>query len=206
MQLRARAALVSFLTIAVSACVSVAPPPGQPSEAVTHLESNVPRSARAAWDLAQQEAKAWTEGAQLTRAEATWSAPSTDGLRSGASTWAFTFVHPRTQQELLVAVSAGGPERVRVGPGQPAARPVAPSQWRVDSSRALGIFLDQGGRGFLDQHPGSDVRVSLLVLQGGSAPVWLVSGIAPSATAVQTMTLDAATGSVLNMQRVPPLS
>jgi hypothetical protein len=90
---------------------------------------------------------------------------------------------------------------VRLAHAQSSVRSVDPKDWKIDSSRALATFLEEGGRIFLEQYPGSDVRVSLLVLPGGSHPVWLVSGIAPQTKAVETLTLHAGTGQVLSVQR-----
>jgi hypothetical protein len=74
------------------------------------------------------------------------------------------------------------------------------ADWHVDSPQALSIFLDNGGRDFLDAHADADVHLHLLTSIENKTLVWLATGLSPDDRVAYTVSINAVTGEVVETQ------
>jgi hypothetical protein len=172
----------------------------------TRVESAVPRptpawkglTAREAYPLAREVARAWQPDAQLSMASSSWRGSATpQELLEGRTTWGFHFVSPSAGQFCVVSVVGDKAQVIESGdiPRVPVLLEVA--DWNVDSPQALSIFLDHSGRDFLAAHAGADVHLRLLTSVENGTLLWLAVGLSAQDDLAHTVSIDAVTGAVV---------
>jgi hypothetical protein len=179
---------LAVLIMAMSGTDSAAeePPPGP---AVT---------ARDTYPAAVSEAQSWQSESQLVSATASWSnVRGGEDLRE-APAWGFTFLSPQTRKIRVVSVTPDGAEHVQTADAGPRTRGVEVSAWQVDSSEVVEIFLNNGGSGFLDQHPGATVSLRVGLEEDSDRLVWYAMGIHSAERATLVIAVDATTGELLS--------
>lgn len=153
-------------------------------------------AAKAAWLLAEEAATGWREDAQLLSATAAWSEATERELASGKTSWGFYFLSPLARQIQAFSVSGESATGTRTFDLTSAPQGIDLSRWQVDSPEAIKIFLDQGGRDFLAQHPGAAVHLRLAAQEEGRL-VWTASGLSSQDRSTFSLEIDATTGEVI---------
>jgi hypothetical protein len=158
-------------------------------------------TAREAYSMAQQEAQAWQDDAQLVGATASWNSVQADQLLRQNASWGFTFLSPQARQVRIVSVGQESAQGVQTINATPRTLALDPASWQVDSPQALTLFLDNGGREFLAQHPAATVTLRLGREQGAERSAWLAFGLDSSDRSSMTLQVDATTGEVTSPAR-----
>jgi hypothetical protein len=179
---------LAVLIMAVSGTDSAtqAPPPGP---ALT---------ARDTYPAAVTEAQTWQPESQLVSASASWAnVQGEEDLREVAA-WGFTFLSPQIRKIRVVSVTPDGAQHVQTADAGPKTRGVEVSAWQVDSTEVVDVFLNNGGDGFLAQHPGSTVSLRVGLEEDSDRLVWYAMGIHSAERATLVITVDATTGELLS--------
>jgi hypothetical protein len=158
-------------------------------------------TAREAYPLAEEAAKAWQPDAKLSNASSSWGGGVTpQELLEGKTTWGFHFVSPSASQFCIVSVVGEEAQVIKSDniPRVPVL--LALSDWHVDSPQALSIFLDNGGRDFLAAHTEADVHLHLFTRVENETLLWLASALAADEETVYTVLINAVTGAVVETQ------
>jgi len=153
-------------------------------------------TAKEAYPSALEAAQAWQGDAQLVSANASWRDLGPQELLEEEVSWAFTFFSPLARQIEILSVTPGGPETVESIDVTPQTRVVDVGLWQVDSHQVLGLFLDHGGRDFLNQNPDSAVNLRLGPGEGGEPLVWLAFGISSANNGTHTVQINPTSGEV----------
>jgi hypothetical protein len=193
--------LVVVVFVLLSQVISRAPSSSQavvaataPPQAAARLPGGS-HTVRSLYPRADQAARTWNGDAVLVSATASWPFARLDDL-SQATDWVFQFYSPGTHQIYVVGV---GPERITpiVGSHSPyALSAIPPEQWQVDSHVAISTWLDHGGAQFLSGHSVVDVSARLRYGEDGRS-AWTVMGMARDQDLFHTVTVDAASGQVM---------
>lgn len=162
------------------------------------------RTARIAYVAAQQAGRQWQEDAVLVRAEATWPRDTgVEDLQVGAANWAYTFYSPAAGRTALVTVQDGEASLLSESEGkvnQPLANVTG---WNVDSQQALTQFLEAGGSAFMREARTTTAIMELSLANENQRPEWFMSLFANRSGRSFNMRLDASTGEVLEVERLP---
>jgi len=158
-------------------------------------------TAREAYPLAREAARAWQPDAQLSMASSAWRGNATSQeLLEGRTTWGFHFVSPATGQFCVISVVGDKAQVVESGdiPRVPVLLEVA--DWNIDSPQALSLFLEHSGRDFLAAHAGADVHLRLLAGVENETLLWLAVGLPANDDLAHTVSIDAVTGAVVEIK------
>jgi hypothetical protein len=157
------------------------------------------QSAKVAYAGALGRARAWQPDVQLVSVTAAWD--NTTPARLGqAEAWDFSFFSPGHERIYLVTQR---PEQAPAGRAHPfklsyPSPVIAPESWLVDSNEAINIWLSSGGSTFLDTFPENHVELLLRQSTDANTPVWNIIGTSDDQSQLFFLTIDAATGTVLN--------
>jgi hypothetical protein len=157
-----------------------------------------PLTAREAYALAVSEARQWQEDAQLVNATASWADVSSEQQLGQDVAWGFTFLSASSREAKIVSVTRLGAESARDMPSTAAMRTADLTSWDIDSSEAVNLLLEHGGRDFISQHPGATITLRLGPEEQGTRLVWLALGIQSADRSTIVLEIDASTGEVLN--------
>ncbi len=175
--------------------------PGQPTpnpEAVF----NIPFSggtAKTAYLSALNKAQAWSSDVELVAASASWSNATPEDL-GRVDLWDFSFFSDGHKRIFFNLVATDQPVTGRAHPfklTRPPAR-INPAEWIIDSDEAVSIWLNNGGGAFLEAMPGNHVEALLRQSANDGKPVWNIVGTSADQSQMFFLTIDAATGTVLN--------
>ena len=126
-----------------------------------------PLTAREGYRAALPTARAWSEDAQLWRAQTTWSAGTE--LQAPPPAWNFTFYSSSRQATALIITTVESTTLVRTRPVASAPALVAVESWLVDSPAAFDLLHESGGEAFLTIHPR---RTMMLTLHAAESLRW----------------------------------
>lgn len=177
-------------TIIAMQANNVAPTPEQPGQ-----------TAVLAYAAAQQAARGWQTDAVLLNATASW--PQGAGellIASGQAEWRFTFYSPQAGQAAFIRFDDNQQAVVQsTSAYTPTSEPVAATAWTIDSVEATQIFLDAGGRDFLNQEQITVFNMSLEAenTDNPNQLTWALSMLAPGSNRALTLTIDATNGAVV---------
>jgi len=157
-----------------------------------------PLTAREAYALAVSEAQNWREDAQLVSATASWANVASEEQLAADVAWGFTFLSAQSAETQILSVTRVGAERAREMRSPSSMRTADVTSWQVDSPEVVNLFLEQGGRDFLSQHPGATISLRLGQEEESSRLVWLAIAIQSAEKATMVLKVDASTGEVLN--------
>ena len=163
------------------------------------VEPLSPVSARVAYPAAFTAAEEWQTDVQLISATASWSNVTSEADLEQQVTWGYTFLSPQTRQIQVVSVSPDGTEAVRTMNASAKTRATDVTAWQVDSAEALRLFLDNGGRDFLAQHPGATVSLRIGLEENGDRLVWFAVGVYSPERATIVLVVDASTGELISV-------
>jgi hypothetical protein len=165
-----------------------AEPPRQPSY-------DVP-TAREAYVHAVQQIREYDLGAQLASGAGAWT-PVIDPvyLDAGRTGWTFHFYLPASHEMATVIVDRGGSTRVaEVQPWETPPSLLDDQGWQVDSSQAIGAFLDSC-QAALDQ-PDVQVQMRLSTAAENQRLMWQAGAVTRENQSVCEVRVDATTGQV----------
>jgi hypothetical protein len=168
---------------------------GQPESEETALHPL--ETAREWYPAAITEAEDWQTDVQLVSATASWSNVQSEDDLQQAVAWGYSFLSPQTRQVRVISVTPEGAEHAQTLDATANTRGVDVSLWQVDSEQALSLFLDNGGRDFLAQHPGATVSLRVGLEESGERLIWRLMGIYSPERATLMVTVDATTGELL---------
>ena len=189
-------AVYGTLAILIIGFSGNAPPGSTPTSDSSTGEG--PLTAREAYALALSEARNWQDDAQLVSATASWANVGSEEQLAEDVAWGFTFLSGQSAETQILSVTRVGAERVREMRSTSAMRAADVASWQVDSPQALALFLEHGGRDFLNQHPGATISLRLGPEEESSRLVWLAMGIQSADKSTMVLEVDASTGEVLN--------
>lgn len=153
---------------------------------------------------ARQAARSWQADAQLVTATATWPVSRDAALLSaGQENWRFSFYSPGADAANTVTVVNGNATVLGERPISTLIEARDASGWRVDSDEAIEKMLDAGGDSFLRNYGSANLTVALDTTAGDGI-VWNVALVINQARRSLTATIDATSGTVLDVQEVPP--
>lgn len=158
-----------------------------------------PVTASLAYPAAFTAAENWQADAQLVSATASWPDVTSEEDLDRAVAWGYTFLSPQTRQIQVVSVSPQGTEAVQTVNAGPKTRSTDVTSWQVDSEEVLRLFLDNGGRDFLEQHPGATVTLRVALEEDAERLVWYAMGIYSPDRATLVVSVDASTGELLGV-------
>lgn len=151
-----------------------------------------------AYERARAAAREEAEGAELISASAQQQSASEEELLSGVSSWSFVFYTNADKSVLDVIVddeSAKVVNQTRIW-NKPEA--LTEGAWREGPRDALLVFLAQGGREFLEEHPQAAVSLHLGTNDGGE-PVWDIAALRMDERSPIAVRIDAETLEVLSV-------
>jgi hypothetical protein len=144
--------------------------------------------------LAEEAAQAWAVDARLVDVSATWTRADERVLLEGPRAWTLVFYSPERSAILYVAA---GPGRARQGREARVHSPPPVADiptGLIGPEEAVMVFLERGGRAFLEEHPGATVHLSL---EGGEeGTFWALIAVDPGRGDRYGLTVDAATGQI----------
>jgi len=154
-----------------------------------------------AFGLAHASAADWHSDAKMITGLNSWSeiSSSQDLEKSVADGWQYVFYSESTGE--AATFSVGSDARVSQSQtysvnGQLIPRP--PSEWQIRDDEAIAIFLDNGGREFMEQEDTVYMTMQLSTIAGGNRIEWLIAAVADNTGNSFTMWIDANTGDIVN--------
>lgn len=154
-------------------------------------------TAKEAYPQAEKVAREWRGDARLSSATAAWSRPTVAELTTGRTAWGFSFVSPSAGETAIVTVVGQQAERVQVQRASKVPQLLDAAGWQVDSPKAIRMFLDHGGEGFLRDHPESEIHLRLSTRAEEGTILWLAVGLSADGQSSTFLQIDAITGRVL---------
>lgn len=156
-------------------------------------------SAKTAYTNALGLAQSWQNDVQLAATSTVWKNATTEALGQ-ASQWDFSFYSPRHRRMYLTVVAVGQPPLGRAHPFELRRPPplIAPPTWVVDSDEAISIWANSGGNAFLQAFPENQVEALLRHSVDQNTPVWNIIGTSADQSQLFFLSIDAASGVVLN--------
>jgi hypothetical protein len=173
----------------------------EPGATTSPSEETAPRTvetARDTYPAAMTEAQSWQPEAQLVSATASWANVEAEEDLEEAPAWGFSFLSPETRQVRVVSVTQDGAEQAQTVDATAKTRTIDVTAWQVDSTEMLSLFLDNGGRDFLAQHPGATITLRVGLEEDGERLVWYAMGIHSGDRATIVVGVDATTGELLS--------
>ncbi len=159
-------------------------------------------TARAAYPIAEVEAKRWNSAAILYQIPVTRIMETNLGLPSSTPGWYFMFKVPDSPLEYYVKIVRG---RVSgVTEAQPILIEELPYEYlpidlralTLDSDDALQLFMEHGGAEYVAAHPGLQLDYRLVHLDGQDHPVWSLFDVS-DVNQPPLFNVDAVTGEVV---------
>jgi hypothetical protein len=192
------ALIVVAVYAAVAALVSGSRGSGEAAAATraVPLSPNAATTALELYPQAEELARAWQGDAQLIGVVATWARPTETDLMTKQPTWAFYFHSGGTGEMYLVTADESGVQGAPDTTAGFAPVPIAPGQWKVDSSEALVRFLENGGREFLRDQFVTTAQVRLSASLSPGKVVWMVAALSSTRRTAMSVLIDATTGTV----------
>ncbi len=169
---------------------------GQPESGETALPPL--ETAREWYPAAITEAQDWQTDVQLVSATASWSNVESEDDLQQAVAWGYSFLSPQTRQVRVISVTPDGSEQAQTLDATAKTRGVDAGLWQVDSEQVLRLFLDNGGRDFMAQHPGATITLRVGLDESGERLLWYAMGIYSPERATLVVTVDATTGELLS--------
>lgn len=166
-------------------------PPGGPTPSYKVL------TAQEAYSQAEKVAREWRGDARLSSATATWSQPTVAELTTGQTAWGFSFVSPSAEETAIVTVIGQQTELVQAQQASKVPELLDVAGWQVDSPQAMRMFLENGGEGFLRDHPESEIHLRLSTRAQEGTIHWLAIGLSADGQSSSFLQIDAITGRVL---------
>lgn len=166
-------------------------PPGGPTPSYKVL------TAQEAYSQAEKVAREWQGDARLSSATATWSQPTVAELTTGQTAWGFSFVSPSAEETAIVTVIGQQTELVQAQQASKVPELLDVAGWQVDSPQAMRMFLENGGEGFLRDHPESEIHLRLSTRAQEGTIHWLAIGLSADGQSSSFLQIDAITGRVL---------
>lgn len=162
------------------------------------------RTARLAFVPAQNEARQWQEDAVLVQAQATWPRNTgADTLQAGAASWSYTFYSPEAGRTALIVVRDEQASLLSESANKVAEPLANVTGWNVDSQQALTQFLEAGGSAFMRDARTTTAIMELSLANENQRPEWFMSLFANRSGRSFNMRLDASTGDVIEVERLP---
>jgi hypothetical protein len=163
--------------------------PGGSSELMTALKAH---------ELAEKVARAWKGDAVLTSASCAWTNPTEAELLEGKMAWGFNFVSPSSAEVQTISVFKGRAGALKTDRAISIPNALSVVGWKVDSPKALSIFLDNGGRDFLVAgHPDTNVHMHLSTRAENERLLWTVSALSAASGSYISVQVDATSGQVV---------
>lgn len=160
-------------------------------------------TAKTAYALAEERARAWQSDVTLLSADATWPQGTTpQDLLTGTSTWAFTFYSPGQSAIRQVTVVEDKVTLLAERTYRPSQPLPATAGWQIDSSTALQYFLAEGGHDFIRQEGITTITMSLRTDDPDGRLAWLISSFATQTNRSLTMHIDANTGGIIAIDHI----
>lgn len=163
--------------------------------AVSSLPLPTEPTARQAYSLAKDVARAWQPDVRPVGLSAQWR--PIRGRWPTQTVWAAQFYSPAAGQIALVLVEGGRARRLQEIPALYPPATFAEEQWRVDSPKALEIWWAHGGERFFAWR--SNVEVTARLQPAGTHdpdPVWSITAVVGEQA--QAVTLRATDGTVIS--------
>lgn len=161
----------------------------------------VGETALTAFGRAQNRALTWQSDAVLVDASATWPIITKwEMLLEGRENWTFTFYSPSQQAAVSISVVN---ETAAMGAPYPARNPVqtlGTEGLRINSDTAVQTFLNSGGAQFLQTEAYTTFFMHLNTATANGRIEWTLAAVSQQTGKSFTMTLDATTGDILDIQ------
>ncbi len=154
-------------------------------------------TAREAYSLAERVGKEWQGDARLSSATAAWSRPTVAELTTGRTAWGFSFVSVSARETAIISVMGDDVQIIQVRQTPQIHELLDSTGWQVDSPLAVRTFLEEGGEGFLRDHPDSDVHLRLSTRAEEGTISWLAIGLSADGQSSTFLRIDAVSGRVL---------
>ena len=190
-------AVYGTLAVLILAFSDRGAPESTPQEEGSELASTA--TAMNAYPAALSEAQNWQTDAQLVSVTASWANVSSETDLIEEAPWGFTFFSPQTRLVAVVSVSAHGAAVAQTSSATAKTRPFEPAAWQVDSTDVLKLFLNNGGRAFVTEHPGATVSLRGGLEESGARLVWYAIGLHSGDRATLVVAIDATSGDVLSV-------
>jgi hypothetical protein len=133
--------------------------------------------ARAAFPIAEQEARRWQPDAQLSSVGIVWDDLGPGGILK-RDKWTFQFYSPSQEQMAVIRVTDGAAQRLRTALLPNRLPVLSLDQWQIDSTEALQTWWEWGGGKFVREHSRVSISLKLRLEPGGTRPIWIVAGSA----------------------------
>jgi hypothetical protein len=160
------------------------------------------QTAQLAFVAAQRTAVSWQADATLLNATATWpQGLSTQDLRTGETTWGFTFYSPTAGQTALLSVIENEASIIMKSPAQSPSHLIIPTSWNLDSVDAMDLFLQQGGTDFMASEGITALSMTLTADKGDGRIQWHIQLAATQSLRTLTMNIDATSGEILTIEK-----
>jgi hypothetical protein len=180
-------------------------PIGTPGPQPTHTVTYVQITGLSQYRLAEAEARAWAEDAQLVSANAHWFRVLRESDIGQPGAWTYRFYSAVKERLLIVKVEPDGQirsfEHVVIITLSPQLLNV--EVWSIDSPAALAIWLDYGGADIVRRNPGLEVLIQLRALSNHPGPVWMVVGTDKRTQDIHIVVIDTTEGKVLSTSSSP---
>ena len=151
------------------------------------------------WDAYERaQAAAWQAApdARLVSATAQWQGATEKEMLAGADNWVFTFYSPKEGQLIVVHVSPEKAQAVHRTQMQVPPAQLAEGRWQEGPKDALLIFMANGGRAFMETHPGAVIDLHFGNYEGRGA-AWDILASDTESREVVTVVIDAETMRIL---------
>lgn len=174
-------------------------PASTPGPQPTHTVTYVAVTGLNQYQSAVAAAQSWAADAQLVSASANWPFVTAVDQIGEPTVWNYRFYSPAKRRLFFVKIEPEGQVetiehaiKVTLPP-----QPIAMSDWLLDSSAALAIWLDYGGAKMLQTNPGLELLVQLRSTSQYTSPVWVVTGVDDRTELIRVVAVDAREGVVL---------
>jgi hypothetical protein len=193
-------ALITVLLVIAWLQPTVGTPPELPASTILATPY---KTAQIGYALAQQEAIAWQEDAQLLAAVTTWeNSNDIQQLQSGKAVWGYTFYSPTDQSVTIVSVT----DSVTISQAKPSNKtftPIGVGGWQLDSAEILNMLFQRGAETFITRNGNVSLTLSLTTDNDEGKLIWFASLIAPKNGETMLLQVDATNGEILSFQQIP---
>jgi hypothetical protein len=160
------------------------------------------QTAQMAFVAAQRTAVSWQPDAVLLNATATWPQGASEAdLRQGETTWGFTFYSPSAASMALFSVIDNEASLVMQSAMPQPDQLLDTSGWNLDSSDAIDRMLQEGGAAFINEEGVTALTMTLMMGGDNGRILWLIQLSATQSLRTLTMSLDATSGEVLEVNQ-----
>jgi hypothetical protein len=160
------------------------------------------QTAQIAFVAAQRTAVSWQADAALLNATATWPQGATEEeLREGETAWGFTFYSPSAASMALISVVDNEANLILQGPMAEPTPLLEANGWKLDSSDAIERLLQEGGGAFINEEGITALTMTLTTDAGNGRIIWHIQLSATQSLRSLTLSLDATSGEVLEINQ-----